>query len=151
MEMTEQVQKELGECRSRIRELENELAASKQRVRELEEKEGVNIADTLPESKGIGGDRKNFWKQRRAEHEKAEREARTNERSAFVISVLQDPSFTEEQMEVVRRACMSDMPLEHLQAVCNPNLGIGNMQAMAEYLMKQGVIRVQDDRGNHCS
>ena len=53
---------------------------------------------------------------------------------------LRGDGFSDEQMVIVRRACLSDLPLKSLEKICDPHLKPENMAALETFLMKQEII-----------
>lgn len=58
-------------------------------------------------------------------------------RDDFVIDLIKNPGYTDEQFEIIYAAVKAGMPLKELEQIRNPELPARNMQMLANYFMRK--------------
>ncbi len=61
----------------------------------------------------------------------------TRKRDDFIIDLIKNPGYTDEQFEIIYSAVKAGMPLKELEQIRNPELPARNMQMLANYFMRK--------------
>ncbi|MCD7744132.1 MAG: hypothetical protein LUI13_02370 [Lachnospiraceae bacterium] len=61
----------------------------------------------------------------------------TRKRDDFIIDLIKNPGYTDEQFEIIYAAVKAGMPLKELEQIRNPELPARNMQMLANYFMRK--------------
>ncbi|MCD7885568.1 MAG: hypothetical protein LUI87_17995 [Lachnospiraceae bacterium] len=69
-------------------------------------------------------------------HQKHKRKE-TRKRDDFIIDLIKNPGYTDEQFEIIYAAVKAGMPLKELEQIRNPELPARNMQMLANYFMRK--------------
>lgn len=69
-------------------------------------------------------------------HQKHKRKE-NRKRDDFVIDLIKNPGYTDEQFEIIYAAVKAGMPLKELEQIRNPELPARNMQMLANYFMRK--------------
>ncbi|MCC8068138.1 MAG: hypothetical protein LIO94_13735 [Clostridiales bacterium] len=69
-------------------------------------------------------------------HQKHKRKE-TRKRDDFVIDLIKNPEYTDEQFEIIYSAVKAGMPLKELEQIRNPELPARNMQMLANYFIRK--------------
>ncbi|MCD8013238.1 MAG: hypothetical protein LUG99_08700 [Lachnospiraceae bacterium] len=69
-------------------------------------------------------------------HQKHKRKE-SRKRDDFIIDLIKNPGYTDEQFDIIYAAVKAGMPLKELEQIRNPELPARNMQMLANYFMRK--------------
>ena len=147
-EERDSARRELETCMKKLRKAEAIIEQTREQMRLLEMKTGERISGSLPvpaDQEGSSDEkRKGFLARHRERRIRQEIINEGDRRRQKVEAWLRGDMFSDEQMKIVRRVCLSSLPLKSLEQICDPRLNPDNMAALEAFLMKQEVVYVQD-------
>ncbi|MCD8337411.1 MAG: hypothetical protein LUD18_09085 [Lachnospiraceae bacterium] len=66
----------------------------------------------------------------------SQKDKRSKKRNDFIIALITNTAYSDEQFEIIYQAVKAGLPLKELEQICNPKLPPRNMQMLANYFLR---------------